>query len=74
MELPLWVPLSIFHELETFRGADAAWATKAAKDLGPSAAQAVEARYMFFTDRAGLAWRGQPIASTLAETLEMYWI
>ena len=72
MELPAWFPLSITHELETYRGCDAAWATKAANDLGQSAAQAVDARYMFFTDRAGLAWRGRPIASTMSETLEMY--
>ena len=34
VELPAWFPLSITHELETYRGCDAAWATKAANDLG----------------------------------------
>lgn len=77
VELPPWFcrlfPLSICHELRTYRGSDAAWAEKAARDLGPAAAAAAaDGRYIFFTDVAGLAWRGKPLASTLSETLEMY--
>ena len=70
--LPSWlkrlVPLSIKHELASYRGDDPAWKAKVAAD-GYGAA---EAAYIFFTDRAGLAWRGQLLRTTVAETLEMY--
>lgn len=32
----------------------------------------VDKHFIFFTDRAGLTWKGKPIESTLSETLETY--
>lgn len=62
------VPLGICHELCTYRGDDAAWLEKQ-KDIGLGS---IDKHLIYFTDKAGLTWKKEPIKTTMSETLEMY--
>lgn len=70
--LPKWVqklfPVGITHELVTYKGDDEEWAVKM-KECGMGC---IDKHLMFFTDRAGISWKGESIETTVAETLEMY--
>lgn len=72
LPLPVWlmklVPLGICHELCTYRGDDAAWVEKN-KEIGLGS---IDKYLIYFTDKAGLTWKKEPIKTTMSETLEMY--
>jgi hypothetical protein len=72
LPLPQWlmtlVPLGICHDLFTYRGDDAAWVEKR-EVIGMGS---IDKYLIYFTDRAGLTWKKQPMKSTMSETLEMY--
>ena len=72
LPLPQWlmtlVPLGICHDLCTYRGDDAAWIEKK-KEIGLGS---VDKYLIYFTDKAGLTWKKEPIPTTMSETLEMY--
>jgi nitrite reductase/ring-hydroxylating ferredoxin subunit len=69
---PDWVkrliPLGICHELCTYKGDDPEWIEKM-KDIGFGS---VDKYLIYFTDKAGLTWKGKVLETTKSETLEMY--
>jgi nitrite reductase/ring-hydroxylating ferredoxin subunit len=72
LPVPAWIlklfPIGICHELVTHRGDDPAWA----KIHAETGRGSLDKHLIFFTDKAGLTWKGKPMPSTLSETLEMY--
>lgn len=72
LPLPEWVfkliPVGICHDLATYRGDDAEWEqVQKEVDYG-----CVDKHLIFFTDKAGLTWRNEPLPTTLSQTIEMY--
>lgn len=70
--LPEWfqrlVPLGITHSLQTFMGDDEDWAKRVEeKKWG-----VVDKHFIFFTDKAGLTWKGKPMPTTMSETIELF--
>mmetsp|Transcript_26227 Transcript_26227/g.38867 ORF Transcript_26227/g.38867 Transcript_26227/m.38867 type:complete len:440 (+) Transcript_26227:92-1411(+) len=70
--IPQWLtnifPVGISHELVTYKGDDKEWEEKM-KEVGMGT---VDKHLIYFTDKAGLTWKGKVMPTTLSETLEMY--
>jgi nitrite reductase/ring-hydroxylating ferredoxin subunit len=70
--IPDWVlrfiPLAISHTTVTYRGDDKEWAEKV-KETGWGT---IDKNLLFFTDLAGLTWKGKVMEKTLSQTTEMF--
>ena len=62
------IPLEICHQLVTYKGDDPDWEPKM-KEMGMGS---TEKQLIYFTDKAGLTWKGKVMETTLSETLETY--
>jgi nitrite reductase/ring-hydroxylating ferredoxin subunit len=62
------VPLAISHTCATYRGDDKDWAERV-QETGWGV---VDKYLLFFSDVAGLTWRGKLMPTTVAQTLEVY--
>lgn len=63
-----WFPISIKHNVTTYRGDDKEWSEKNAS----TGQNRIDKHLMFFTDYVGITWAGKPMMSTFSETLEMF--
>lgn len=70
--IPAWLqwlfPLGIHHTLKTYLGDDKEW-QQIVKETGYGE---INKSYLFFTDRAGITWKGKPVDSSMAQTLETF--
>jgi hypothetical protein len=62
------VPIAIEHTCITYRGNDNEWVEEHKK----TGWGVVDKHLLFFSDLAGLSWRGKLMPSTLSQTLETY--
>jgi cholesterol 7-dehydrogenase len=70
--IPQWlrrlVPVAINHTCITYRGDDKEWV----EEFNKTGWGVVDKHLLFFSDLAGLSWRGKLMPSTLSQTLETY--
>jgi nitrite reductase/ring-hydroxylating ferredoxin subunit len=70
--IPKWLkyflPMGIHHTLKTYLGDEKEW-QEIVRETGVGE---VNKRYIFFTDLAGITWKGKPVSSSMSQTLETF--